>query len=81
MGTLLSDHNPKRKPLWNCKQAAEFLGLDEETVRHGRAGTGEIPRIKLGRSVRFDPDDVAEFRERRRQASVARIERRFKRAS
>jgi hypothetical protein len=31
--------------------------------------------------VRYDPDDVREFREQKRQTSVARIERRFRRAS
>lgn len=74
MGCLLSD-------LWNAKRVAEFLGLDEETVRHGRAGTGEIPRIKLGRSVRWDPEDVMQFRQRARQSSVTRIDRRLRRAS
>jgi hypothetical protein len=69
------------KGLWNARQVAECLGLDEETVRHGRAGTGEIPRIKMGRSVRWDPDDVILFRDAKRQASVTRIERRFRRAS
>lgn len=66
---------------WTAKQVAEFLGLSEETVRHGRAGTGEIPRIKMGRAVRWDPTDVIAWRDERRQASVARIERRFRRAS
>ena len=67
--------------LWNVKQAAQFLSLAEETLRHGRAGTHEIPRIKLGRAVRYDPAEVRAFREGLRQASVTRIERRFRRAS
>jgi predicted DNA-binding transcriptional regulator AlpA len=61
---------------WSAKQVAECLGLSEETVRKGRAGTWEIPRIKMGRATRWLPDDVREWQARQRQKSVGRIEQR-----
>jgi excisionase family DNA binding protein len=70
-----------RQNAWTVKQVADYLGLDERTVRSGAADTRDIPRIKLGRSVRFDPDDVIAWRDKKRSYSVARIDRRLKKAS
>lgn len=68
--------------LWDARQVATFLRLSAETVRHGRAGTGEIPRIKMGRAVRWDADEVEKWLERQHQRSVARIDGgRMRRAS
>ena len=63
--------------IWDARQVGTFLRLSAETVRHGGAGTGEIPRIKMGRAVRWDADDVERWIERQHQKSVARIDRRF----
>ena len=46
---------------WDVKQVARYLRLAEETVYKGKAETWKIPRIKQGRLIRFDPDDVMSF--------------------
>ena len=52
--------------LLSAEQVAEWLGVSARYVwRLGREG--ELPRIELGRYVRFDPDDVAAFIEQRKQ--------------
>jgi len=38
------------KAVITVTQAAELLGLDERTVRHGCA-SGQIPSIKVGRRI------------------------------
>ena len=37
----------------NYSQVAELLGLEVETLKKGKAGTRDIPRIKLGSRVLF----------------------------
>lgn len=73
-------HTPRaiRESAWTAKQVAEFLGLSPTTVVHGRAGTKTIARIRMGRSVRFDPDDVIKWRDERRRWAQDRIDRRTK---
>lgn len=50
-----------RAPLMSMQQLADHLGVPLQTVRIWRVkGTG--PRgIRCGRYVRYDPDDVAEW--------------------
>ncbi len=51
--------------------AALRLGLSRSRV-YGMAAAGEIPSIKFGRAVRFDPKDVERFiREHRRGKAKA----------
>jgi excisionase family DNA binding protein len=45
------------KNLWNHLRTAEFLDRSPHTIR-GMVSRGEIPYIKIGRSVRFDPDAI-----------------------
>jgi len=42
-------------PLWNIKQAAEYLHMSESWVRRHLS---ELPHIRHGRSIRFDPHDL-----------------------
>jgi excisionase family DNA binding protein len=64
---------------WNVEQVAEYLGLDVDTVYSGRASTNEIPRVKLGRAVRWKRSDVEAFAERKHRQATDRLEgrRRF----
>ena len=39
--------------LWNYKQLAEFIGCSESNAKRLR-----IPRIRIGRLIRFDPIQV-----------------------
>jgi excisionase family DNA binding protein len=58
------------KPLLNTKQVAELLGLSETKVRMMSAA-GQIPRVKIGGSVRYDPERLeawmAKFKEEVKQ--------------
>jgi len=42
-------------PLWDIKQAAEYLHFSESWVRRRLP---DLPHIRQGRSIRFDPDDL-----------------------
>lgn len=46
--------------LWNKRQAAEFLHISEHSVS-GKVSRRELPFIKLGRRVLFDPADLKAF--------------------
>ena len=47
--------------------AAEYLGVSARTLRR-RVADGDIPAIRLGpRTIRFDPDDLADYIERLRR--------------
>ena len=47
--------------------AAEVLGVSARTLRR-RVADGDIPAIRLGpRTIRFDPDDLADYIERLRR--------------
>jgi len=41
--------------LWNAHQAAAFLGVSRSAVFHW-AAAGTIPCVRVGHSLRFDPD-------------------------
>lgn len=48
----------------NFKEVAEMIGLHWTTVRDGKCGTGEIPRIKLSnKAVRFSLNAVQRWME------------------
>ena len=51
------------KRLLNVKEIAEFLGVSERTV-WSWVYTGEIPYIRVRRTVRFDPERVVAALER-----------------
>jgi excisionase family DNA binding protein len=54
--TLDGAHRP---PL-DVKQTAEYLGVTERFVRELRAKR-KVPCIKMGRLVKFDPDDLDRY--------------------
>ncbi|OGG03013.1 MAG: hypothetical protein A3F83_05490 [Candidatus Glassbacteria bacterium RIFCSPLOWO2_12_FULL_58_11] len=58
---------------WKVENVAEYLGFGRQTV-YNKIRTGELPFYKIGRAVRFDPDEVRAWRESKRQGP-AQIER------
>jgi excisionase family DNA binding protein len=58
------------KELLNVKEGAKVLNVSEHTLRqwiHQR----RIPFVKLGKAVRFDPEDLWKFiEENRRKAAI-----------
>ena len=46
--------------LWDITEVAERLGITERFVRR-LVAERRIPYIKVGRFVRFDPDDLADW--------------------
>ena len=55
-----------KKRLFTAKEAAEFLGLAEQTVRQW-ANMRKIPSVKLGRALRFDIRELDDWIESNRQ--------------
>lgn len=51
------------KTLTTVKAAAAILGLAENTVYHGKAGTNKLTRIRQGRSVRLIRQEVEAYLE------------------
>jgi len=45
----------------NYAQVAEMLGLEIQTLKKGKAGTKDIPRIKLGSRVLFSFNAVQQW--------------------
>jgi len=49
--------------LWDERQAATFLHCSVEFLQADRSRAKRIPFIKLGRAVRYDPEDVKAYAE------------------
>jgi len=49
-------------PLWDLKACASFLNVCERTVQRAVAlpptAHGSIPHARVGRALRFDPDEI-----------------------
>lgn len=54
-------------PMLTTEQVAARLKVDEETVRR-MARRGDLPAIRIGGRLRFDPDELAAALERNRVA-------------
>ncbi len=57
--------------LLTVEEVAQQLQLKAVTVRSGGAGTISIPRILLGRLIRYRQADVDAFIEKRRRGPMA----------
>lgn len=53
------------------KEAAEVLSVSERTLWN-LTRNEEIPAVRIGRSVRYDPDDLREWIERRKTCQTVR---------
>jgi excisionase family DNA binding protein len=52
------------------KQLAKLLGVSIRTLQNRRVAGGGIPFIKIGKAVRYNPKDVAEYLEQHRLTST-----------
>lgn len=57
-------------PLMTAEQAGDYLQLAEQTVRD-MAHRGEIPKVKIGRALRFRRSDLNEWIQKRVQHATA----------
>ena len=57
--------------LWRPKEAAEYLGLSEATLAKKRSCGGGPPYRKLGRAVRYSPDDLRRWTDERMRGSTS----------
>ena len=51
------------------KRVAKILGLSLQTLRNDRATKRRIPYVKIGKSVRYRPEDLAALIESHRIAA------------
>src|SRR5579871_1910293 len=54
-----------RKEALNAQQVAELLGLSKKQV-YEMAATGKLPSFRIGKAVRFDAQDLAEWLRRKK---------------
>jgi hypothetical protein len=59
------------KPLLDEDVAAELLGTKPKTLANWRCQGGGPAFLKIGRLVKYDPDDLFAWREARRVASTS----------
>ena len=62
---------PRRKApgpvrLLSCREAASRLGISERLL-WSLYNRGEIPHVRIGRCVRFDPGDLEDWIEHRKE--------------
>ncbi len=50
----------------NEKQVSDITGFSLPTLRNSRHLRKGFPYLKVGRSVRYDPDDIENFMQRHR---------------
>jgi excisionase family DNA binding protein len=53
----MSDNKVSHDPLMTAEQAADYLQLKEQTVRN-MASAGVLPKVKIGRALRFRLSDL-----------------------
>jgi predicted DNA-binding transcriptional regulator AlpA len=58
--------NTTTSPPLKDTQAAIFMGLQTQTLRNWRTQSKGPPYIKIGRSVRYDINDLLEYMAKRR---------------
>lgn len=56
----------KMKKNFNDKMAAEYLGLSVQTLRNWRCQCRGPTYLKMGRSVRYQLEDLEEYKRNRR---------------
>lgn len=66
----MAPNKVERDPLLKPEQAAEYLQLNEQTVRD-MASQGRLPKVKIGRALRFRLSDLNAWVEARAQKAVA----------
>jgi len=59
-------NNPTIEPLLDSKQAAHLLGIGVRKMWSLQIG-GDIPCLRIGRAVRFDPADLRRWIDRQKR--------------
>lgn len=54
-----------REEALNVRQVAELLGVSDKHI-YELAAQGKVPAFRVGRAVRFDPQDVADWLRKRK---------------
>ena len=67
-----SPDDPQPERLWTVADVAEFLQVSRSWVYH-RAESGDLPCLRIGALVRFDPDAIKAFARGERQGPGARV--------
>ena len=67
--TALPSHHRDR--LWTVADVADYLQLSTSWV-YKRTAEGTLPCIRLGASVRFDPEAIAEYASAQRGVGIQR---------
>lgn len=62
--------NPAYEPLWNARQAAEFLHCSVSKI-YKAAEANTLPCVRDGRSLRFKPSEIRAYVEKLRAAPAA----------
>lgn len=60
------------RELMTAREAAEFLGLSERTIWEISGPRGDLPAVRIGRSVRYSKTDLTDYIERHRVSSACR---------
>jgi excisionase family DNA binding protein len=67
MTTPNTQSSAVKSPLWNCQQAAEYLGISKSTF-WSKCRSGEVPHIRITkRSYRVRQSDLETFLNSRTQ--------------
>jgi excisionase family DNA binding protein len=57
---MANSHGTDAEPLWKAAQVARALAISTRTV-YIMSQRGELPSVKIGRSVRWDPRAVRQW--------------------
>ncbi|MBB2941829.1 excisionase family DNA binding protein [Actinoplanes lutulentus] len=60
---------PTRESLWDIEQAAAYLGVPVQTLYAWRKRHYGPPAGRVGRHLRYDPDDVRDWFRVQREAA------------
>ena len=66
------DFQELERKLLTAREAAAFLQLSERTIWEISGPRGDLPAIRIGRSVRYSQTDLADYVERHRVGSGCR---------
>lgn len=65
--------DPADEPLWTDKEAEAHLHMHKGFLAKDRVGRARIPFVKIGRAVRYRPDDIRAFIAASTRASTSDI--------
>lgn len=57
-----------REEALNVREVAELLGVSDKHI-YGLAARGKLPAFRIGKAIRFDPQDVADWLRKRKPSN------------